>query len=161
MPGELGNMHRRAGGQPVRLPRTELHRRRRLRLGDGRHRRVDRRARSSASTTPSSPAASTATWAPSSFVKFCKIGALSATGTRPFDDGADGFVMGEGAALFLLKRLGRRRTRRRPHLRRAARHRRRQRRQGQGDHRAEPGRPAARRGAGLGERRAVARRRAR
>ena len=42
---------------------------------------------------------------PSSFVKFCKIGALSATGTRPFGDGADGFVMGEGAGAFLLKRL--------------------------------------------------------
>ena len=41
----------------------------------------------------------------SSFVKFCKIGALSATGTRPFGEGADGFVMGEGAAAFLLKRL--------------------------------------------------------
>ena len=41
----------------------------------------------------------------SSFVKFCKIGALSATGTRPYYDGADGFVMGEGAAVFLLKRL--------------------------------------------------------
>ncbi|WP_420645427.1 SDR family NAD(P)-dependent oxidoreductase [Candidatus Leptofilum sp.] len=40
-----------------------------------------------------------------SFVKFCKIGALSATGTRPFGDGADGFVMGEGTGLFLLKRL--------------------------------------------------------
>ena len=40
-----------------------------------------------------------------SFVKFCKIGALSATGTRPFGDGADGFVMGEGSAAFLLKRL--------------------------------------------------------
>jgi acyl transferase domain-containing protein len=39
------------------------------------------------------------------FVKFCKIGALSATGTRPFAEGADGFVMGEGTALFLLKRL--------------------------------------------------------
>jgi acyl transferase domain-containing protein len=40
-----------------------------------------------------------------SYVKFCKIGALSATGTRPFGDGADGFVMGEGTAVFLLKRL--------------------------------------------------------
>src|SRR5262245_45594034 len=40
-----------------------------------------------------------------SFTKFCKIGALSATGTRPYADGADGFVMGEGAAIFVLKRL--------------------------------------------------------
>jgi len=42
----------------------------------------------------------------SSYIKFCKIGALSATGTRPYADGADGFVMGEGAVMFLLKRLG-------------------------------------------------------
>jgi acyl transferase domain-containing protein len=42
---------------------------------------------------------------PTSFVKFCKIGALSATGTRPYADGADGFIMGEGGVVFLLKRL--------------------------------------------------------
>ena len=47
-----------------------------------------------------------ANMSPSTFVKFCKIGALSATGTRPYADGADGFVMGEGAVTFLLKRLG-------------------------------------------------------
>ncbi|GAP06224.1 polyketide synthase [Anaerolinea thermolimosa] len=39
------------------------------------------------------------------FVKFCKIGALSPDGSRPYADGANGFVMGEGAAIFLLKRL--------------------------------------------------------
>jgi acyl transferase domain-containing protein/NAD(P)-dependent dehydrogenase (short-subunit alcohol dehydrogenase family)/acyl carrier protein len=42
---------------------------------------------------------------PSTFVKFCKIGALSATGSRPYAEGADGFVMGEGTAVFILKRL--------------------------------------------------------
>ncbi len=41
----------------------------------------------------------------STFTKFCAIGALSPTGTRPYADGADGFVMGEGAALFVVKRL--------------------------------------------------------
>jgi len=47
-----------------------------------------------------------ANMSPSTFVKFCKIGALSPTGSRPFDRGADGFVMGEGGVVFLLKRLG-------------------------------------------------------
>ena len=41
----------------------------------------------------------------STFIKFCKIGALSGTGTRPYAEGADGFVMGEGTAIFVLKRL--------------------------------------------------------
>ena len=40
-----------------------------------------------------------------SFVKFSKIGALSPDGSRPFDENANGFVMGEGAAFFVLKRL--------------------------------------------------------
>lgn len=39
------------------------------------------------------------------YVKFSKIGALSPDGSRPYDAGANGFVMGEGGALFLLKRL--------------------------------------------------------
>ncbi|MBI4732161.1 MAG: acyltransferase domain-containing protein, partial [Chloroflexi bacterium] len=42
---------------------------------------------------------------PESFVKFSKIGALSSDGSRPYAEGANGFVMGEGAAIFLLKRL--------------------------------------------------------
>jgi len=42
---------------------------------------------------------------PEAFVKFCKIGALSPDGSRPYAEGANGFVMGEGAAVFLLKRL--------------------------------------------------------
>jgi acyl transferase domain-containing protein/acyl carrier protein/NAD(P)-dependent dehydrogenase (short-subunit alcohol dehydrogenase family) len=46
-----------------------------------------------------------ANMAPSIYVKFCKIGALSATGSRPYAEGADGFVMGEGAAVMLMKRL--------------------------------------------------------
>ncbi|HEY4934893.1 MAG TPA: SDR family oxidoreductase [Terriglobales bacterium] len=41
----------------------------------------------------------------STYVKFSKIGALSASGTRPYAEGADGFVMGEGAVIFVLKRL--------------------------------------------------------
>ncbi|HNH47109.1 MAG TPA: type I polyketide synthase, partial [Myxococcota bacterium] len=39
------------------------------------------------------------------YVKFSKIGALSPDGSRPFDAGANGFVMGEGAGIVLLKRL--------------------------------------------------------
>jgi malonyl CoA-acyl carrier protein transacylase len=42
---------------------------------------------------------------PESYIKFSKIGALSAEGSRPYAEGANGFVMGEGAVVFLLKRL--------------------------------------------------------
>ncbi len=39
------------------------------------------------------------------YVKFSKIGALSPDGSRPFDAGANGFVMGEGCGVLVLKRL--------------------------------------------------------
>jgi PfaD family protein len=39
------------------------------------------------------------------YVGFCKTFALSAKGSYPFDSRADGFVMGEGAGIVLLKRL--------------------------------------------------------
>jgi malonyl CoA-acyl carrier protein transacylase len=38
------------------------------------------------------------------YVKFSKIGALSHDGSKPFDIGANGFVMGEGSAMFVLMR---------------------------------------------------------
>ncbi|MCP3940303.1 MAG: acyltransferase domain-containing protein [Desulfobacteraceae bacterium] len=43
--------------------------------------------------------------APESFIGFAKIGALSATGSYPFDGRADGFVLGEGSVVFVLKRM--------------------------------------------------------
>ncbi len=43
--------------------------------------------------------------APASYIKFCKIGALSEHGSCPFDAKADGFVMAEGAGTVILKRL--------------------------------------------------------
>ena len=39
------------------------------------------------------------------FIKFSKIGALSPDGSRPYAAGANGFVMGEGGAFFVCKRL--------------------------------------------------------
>ncbi|MBI4063630.1 MAG: SDR family NAD(P)-dependent oxidoreductase [Elusimicrobia bacterium] len=42
---------------------------------------------------------------PPSYVKFSKIGALSPDGSYPFDNRANGFVMGEGAGILILKRL--------------------------------------------------------
>src|SRR5450631_3614196 len=39
------------------------------------------------------------------FVKFSKIGAVSPDGSRPYSAGANGFVMGEGGAMFICKRL--------------------------------------------------------
>jgi trans-AT polyketide synthase, acyltransferase and oxidoreductase domains len=41
-----------------------------------------------------------------SYVGFCKTFALSSVGSYPFDSRADGFVMGEGSGIMLLKRLG-------------------------------------------------------
>lgn len=42
---------------------------------------------------------------PPTFVKFSKIGALSAEHSAPFDASANGFVMGEGCGILILKRL--------------------------------------------------------
>ncbi|MCA1819221.1 MAG: polyketide synthase, partial [Halobacteriales archaeon] len=39
------------------------------------------------------------------YIEFSKIGALSPDGSRPFDKDANGFVMGEGCVILLLKRL--------------------------------------------------------
>ena len=41
----------------------------------------------------------------STYVKFCKIGALSPDHSAPFDASANGFVMGEGCGILVLKRL--------------------------------------------------------
>ncbi len=40
-----------------------------------------------------------------SFVGFCKMGALSAEGSFPFDERAGGFVLGEGAGVVIMKRM--------------------------------------------------------
>lgn len=43
---------------------------------------------------------------PETYVGFCRTHALSARGSAPFSSRADGFVMGEGAAVLALMRLG-------------------------------------------------------
>jgi len=42
---------------------------------------------------------------PLTYVSFAKVGALSARMSCPFDERADGFVMGEGAGVLILKRI--------------------------------------------------------
>ena len=43
--------------------------------------------------------------APEPFVGFAKMGTLSSKGSFPFDERADGFILGEGSVVFVLKRM--------------------------------------------------------
>ena len=43
--------------------------------------------------------------APESFIGFAKMGTLSKKGSYPFDERADGFILGEGSVVFVLKRM--------------------------------------------------------
>ena len=100
-----GQLHCRTHRQHLQLPRPELRVRRRLRLGDGGHRLRRSKDWSANDFDVAITGGIDRNMGAPTFVKFCKIGALSATGTRPYAEGADGFVMGEGAAIFLMKRL--------------------------------------------------------
>ena len=83
MPGELGNCIAGRVANLFNLHGPELHRRRGLRLGDGR----DGRHRSTGCVEHEFDVAITGgidrNMGAATFVKFCAIGALSATGTRP------------------------------------------------------------------------------
>ena len=161
MPGELANCIAGRVANLFNLRGPELHRRRGLRLGDGGH----GRRRSRGSSAHEFDAVITGGVDRNMGVVDVRevLQDRRAVGHRhaPVRRRRRRLRDGRGRGAVRAQAPGRRRARRRPHLRRAARHRRLQRRQGQGHHRAQPGRPAAGGRARLAQRRAVARRRAR
>ena len=154
--GRAGQLHRRPGRQPLQPPRAELHRRRGLRLGDGgdgrgrrraarpRVRRRDHRRRRPQHGRPH-------------VRQVLRDRRAVAHRHAPVRGRRRRLRDGRGRGAVRAQAPRRRRARRRPHLRRGARRGRRERRQGQGHHRAQPGRPAPRGRARLAERGAVAR----
>src|SRR6266508_4049755 len=150
--GRAGQHHRRPGGQPVQLPRPQLHHRRGLRFGAGRHviggtRTAGARLRRGGHRRRGP--------------EHGRVGVREVLQDRcavrdrypPVRCRRRRVRHGRGRGAVRAQAPRRRRARRRPDLRRPAGDRRLQRRAGQGHHRAEPGRPAPGGRARLGERR--------
>ena len=155
-----GQLHRRPHCQPVRPSRPQLHRRRRLRIGNGGVRCIDRRPLRRRVRRRDQR------WHRPQHGPVDLRQVLQDRGTvghrhTAVRRGRRWVRDGRGRGPLRAQATGRRGARRRPHLRGRAWHRWCQRRARQRHHRAQPRRPAARRGAGLAQRRGSHRRLAR